>query len=168
MDAAGYPTQIKPGRFAENSFDRNPCLRESHAIKQREPIYIANCQDVWLACCRYQSEVGRHDGTVVQLETGRFVQVSGAGRSTLSSGSMFNNHFGITVLPPRIPTLSARAAVWKPSNGLSTRWREVNAAALAIRSGATIKELSEITFVHPRATETMQVCSTKLGSIVAG
>jgi len=50
MDAAGYPTQIKPDRFAQNRFDRSSCLRESHAIKQREPIYIANCEDVWLHC----------------------------------------------------------------------------------------------------------------------
>jgi len=44
----------------------------------------------------------------------------------------------------------------------------VNTAALAIRSGMTIEDLSEITFVHPSAPETMQVYSTKLGSIMAG
>jgi dihydrolipoamide dehydrogenase len=40
----------------------------------------------------------------------------------------------------------------------------VNTAALAVRSGTTIEDLSEITFVHPSATETMQVCFTNLGS----
>jgi dihydrolipoamide dehydrogenase len=44
----------------------------------------------------------------------------------------------------------------------------VNTAALAIRSGTTIEDLSEITFVHPTATEALQVCSAKLGSIPAG
>jgi pyruvate/2-oxoglutarate dehydrogenase complex dihydrolipoamide dehydrogenase (E3) component len=38
----------------------------------------------------------------------------------------------------------------------------VNTAALAIKSGTTIEDLSEMTFVHPSATETMQLCSAKL------
>jgi dihydrolipoamide dehydrogenase len=41
----------------------------------------------------------------------------------------------------------------------------VNTAALAIRSGTTIEDLSEITFVHPSATETMQLCSANFGSL---
>jgi dihydrolipoamide dehydrogenase len=36
----------------------------------------------------------------------------------------------------------------------------VNIAALAIRSGTTIEDLRDITFVHPSATETMQLCGT--------
>jgi pyruvate/2-oxoglutarate dehydrogenase complex dihydrolipoamide dehydrogenase (E3) component len=40
----------------------------------------------------------------------------------------------------------------------------VNTAALAIRSGMTIDELSEVVFVHPSAAETIQRCSAKLGS----
>ena len=37
----------------------------------------------------------------------------------------------------------------------------VNTAALAIRSGTTIEDLGEITFVHPSATETMQLCAAR-------
>ena len=44
----------------------------------------------------------------------------------------------------------------------------VNTAALAIRSGTTIEDLSEITFVHPSASETMQVCSARVPSVMAG
>jgi pyruvate/2-oxoglutarate dehydrogenase complex dihydrolipoamide dehydrogenase (E3) component len=44
----------------------------------------------------------------------------------------------------------------------------VNMAAVAIRSGMTIEELSEITFVHPSLAETIQECLPKLGSITAG
>lgn len=40
----------------------------------------------------------------------------------------------------------------------------VNTAALAIRSGTTIDDLNEIVFVHPSATETLQLCSANLGS----
>jgi hypothetical protein len=38
MDAAGYPTRIKPDRFAQNRFDRSSCLRESHAISNASPF----------------------------------------------------------------------------------------------------------------------------------
>ena len=44
----------------------------------------------------------------------------------------------------------------------------VNTAAVAIRSGMTIEELSEITFVHPSLAETIQECLPKLSSISAG
>ena len=43
----------------------------------------------------------------------------------------------------------------------------VNTAALAISSGTTIEDLSEITFVHPSAAEAIQKFSIKLGSIRA-
>ena len=44
----------------------------------------------------------------------------------------------------------------------------VNTAAIAIRSGMTIEELSQITFVHPSLAETIQECLSKLSSISAG
>ena len=44
----------------------------------------------------------------------------------------------------------------------------VNIAAVAIRSGMTIEQLSEITFVHPSLAETIQACLPKLGLITAG
>jgi dihydrolipoamide dehydrogenase len=44
----------------------------------------------------------------------------------------------------------------------------VNTAAIAIRSGITIEELSEITFVHPSLAETIQECLPTLSSISAG
>ncbi|MGA8657049.1 MAG: hypothetical protein WB586_12955 [Chthoniobacterales bacterium] len=44
----------------------------------------------------------------------------------------------------------------------------VNTAAVAIRSGMTIEELSEITFLHPSLAETIQECLPKLSSISAG
>jgi len=44
----------------------------------------------------------------------------------------------------------------------------VNTAAVAIKAGLTIEELSEITFVHPSLAETIQECSPKLASLRAG
>jgi pyruvate/2-oxoglutarate dehydrogenase complex dihydrolipoamide dehydrogenase (E3) component len=37
----------------------------------------------------------------------------------------------------------------------------VNTAALTISSGMTIEDLSNVTFVHPSAAETIQECSSK-------
>jgi pyruvate/2-oxoglutarate dehydrogenase complex dihydrolipoamide dehydrogenase (E3) component len=44
----------------------------------------------------------------------------------------------------------------------------VNTAAVAIRAGLTVEELSEITFVHPSLAETIQECLPKLGWLRAG
>jgi dihydrolipoamide dehydrogenase len=44
----------------------------------------------------------------------------------------------------------------------------VNTAALAIRSGTTIDELNQTTFIHPSTAEAIQQCSAKLGPIRAG
>jgi hypothetical protein len=49
IDATGHPTQIKPRLFAKDGLDSNPRLRESHAVKQRQPIRVANREDVWLS-----------------------------------------------------------------------------------------------------------------------